>query len=342
MSDELDILFRAEGALGHITLNRPSVLNALTLPMCQSVLARLADWASDPKIACVLIDAVPGRAFCSGGDIRAVHDWGRAGDPRALEFFAAEYRMNAAIGRFPKSYVALLDGIVMGGGAGISVHGKYRVATENALFAMPETGIGFFTDVGGGYFLSRCPGATGMYLGLTGARLRAADLLYCGLATHYVPSGRLSAIAPRLAGGEIAEMVLAALSSGPESASLATRRDAVDRVFSAPSVDEIFVRLTREGDWGENIARLLSRCSPTSLRIVHRQLREGAVLDLPGCLRMEFGIVREILKGHDFYEGVRAALIDKDHTPHWRPAKIEEVTAEYIERHFRAVTDFEP
>src|SRR5688572_13334223 len=185
------ILFRVEGALARVTLNRPQALNALTLDMCAALQRQLAAWAEDPNIATVAIDAVPGRAFCAGGDIRIVSQWGQENDPRALEFFRTEYALNSFIKHFPKPYVALIDGICMGGGVGISIHGSHRVVTEKALFAMPETAIGFFTDVGGSYFLSRMPGATGIYLGLTGARIKAADMLYVGAATHFVPSTEL-------------------------------------------------------------------------------------------------------------------------------------------------------
>jgi len=302
--------------------------------MCATVLRALSDWEDDPDIAAIVIDAVPGRAFCAGGDIRAVYDLGKAGDPRVLDFFATEYRMNAAIAGCAKPYISILNGAVMGGGAGISVHGRFRVATENTVFAMPETAIGFFPDVGGSFFLSRCPGAVGMYLGLTGVRIDAADMKCAGLATHYVPAACATELISRLSCGEDPEHALAAFSADAGRSQLRENRAMIDRVFGAGSVEKILKGLTAEKDWGTETAELLRARSPTSLRLVHRQLREGATRDLVGCLEMELGIAAKILKGHDFYEGVRAALVDKDQTPHWRPATVEEVDAEEINHFF--------
>ncbi len=331
---EPHIIVRKEGALGRLTLNRPSVLNALTQAMFEKVLQALFDWERDPQIAAVLIDAGPGRAFCVGGDIRAVYDLGRADDPRVVDFFATEYRMITAIACFPKPYISVLDGIVMGGGAGITVHGGFRVATENTLFAMPETAIGFFPDVGGSYFLSRCPGAVGMYLGLTGSRIDAADMIYAGLATHYVPNARIAELVSHLIRGDPPDTVLAALVEAEGNSKLSENRSAIDRAFSAESVVKIILGLTAEKEWGRETVELLRTRSPTSLSLVHRQLCEGSTRGLEGCLEMELGIAKKILKGHDFYEGVRAVLIDRDQTPHWRPARIEQVDADQISELF--------
>jgi enoyl-CoA hydratase len=328
------IIVRKSGVLGRLTLNRPEALNALTTEMCRTIARHLSAWERDNTVKAVLIDAVPGRAFCAGGDIRAVYEWSRAGDPRALEFFTVEYAMNRRIAHFPKPYIALLDGIVMGGGAGISVHGKYRVATEATLFAMPETAIGFFPDVGGTYFLPRCPGAIGMYLGLTSARINAADMLHAGLATHFVAQSSAAGIAPRLAEGEGPQLLLEALAGNAGTSSLAGLRNAIDRNFSAPSVEEILSRLTADGEWGAGTATLLRQSSPTSLKLAHRALLEGASLSLEECLDMELQISAEILRGHDFFEGVRAALIDKDQSPRWQPARLEEIGASQISRYF--------
>lgn len=201
MDEEPEVLFERRGVAGVITLNRPKALNALTLGMVRSIHPQLIAWADDPKIHCVVIEAAGERAFCAGGDIRALYDWERAGDSTALDFWREEYRLNTYIKRYKKPFIALMNGINMGGGVGVSVHGSHRVATENLSFAMPETGIGLFPDVGGTYFLPRCPGATGMYLGLTGTRLKAADAIYAGIADVYVPSVRLDVLKDRLAGG---------------------------------------------------------------------------------------------------------------------------------------------
>jgi enoyl-CoA hydratase len=328
------IIIRRQGVLGRLTLNRPCTLNALTKPMFEAVSQALLDWEGDPNIAAILIDAGPGRAFCAGGDGRAIYELGKAGDPQALEIFATEYRMNAAIARFPKPYISILDGLVLGGGAGISVHGQYRVATENTLFAMPETAIGFFPDVGGSFFLSRCPGKIGLYLGLTGSQIDAADMLYAGLATHYIPQAKIAAVILRFARGEDPEQVLFELTSDPGSSTLSQNHAAIDRVFGVGSLEKILIGLTTEEEWGAKTAELLRRRSPTSLCLVHRQLIEGAKRELESCLEMELAIAKKMLKGHDFYEGVRAVLVDKDQTPNWRPARIEDVDAEKIESFF--------
>src|SRR5258706_8661015 len=257
-----DILLSREGVLGHIALNRPKALNALTHEMCASILGQLREWARDPEVNTVLLDAVPGRAFCAGGDLRAIYESGRKHNGTAPAFFATEYRLNAAVKHFPKPYVALIDGIAFGGGVGISVHGSHRVASENALFAMPETGIGLYPDVGGSYFLPRLPGELGMYLALTGARLGPADMAYAGIATHFVPAAKFAAIAPRLAQGEAVDSVLESLKEGPGPAPLADHRAQIDRVFSAPSMEAVLQRLGKEGAWGKETATLLAANSP--------------------------------------------------------------------------------
>jgi enoyl-CoA hydratase len=332
--NEAHLIARKEGALGRLTLNRPKALNALTQPMCEAVHHALSAWEDDPAIAAVLLDAVPGPAFCAGGDIRAIYDLGKAGDPGALEFFVTEYNMIAAIARFTKPYISILDGVAMGGGAGISVHGGFRVVTENTLFAMPETAIGFFPDVGGSYFLSRCPGATGLYLGLTASRIDAADMIYLRLATHYLAQARIEELVMRLVRGEAPENVLDALASAPDNSKLSEIRTVIDHTFSAGSLEKILIGLTAEKDWGRDTAALLRRRSPTSLSLVQRQLREGAARSLESCLEMELGITGKLLNGHDFYEGVRATLIDKDQTPHWCPDRIEDVDAKKIVEFF--------
>jgi len=332
--DNSDVLFRREGVLGRITLNRPKALNALTHEMCASMLRQLGDWAQDPSVAAVLIDAVPGRAFCAGGDILAISESGRRRDGAAAAFFTTEYRLNAAIKHFPKPYIALIDGIVFGGGVGVTVHGSHRVVGENALFAMPETAIGLFPDVGGSYFLPRLPGEIGTYLALTGARIRPADMLYAGIATHCVPGARLSGLAPRLAQGELPDALLASLAEDPGLAPLAAHRAAIDRAFAAASVEAILESLADEGPWGEETAVLLAARSPTSLKLTLRQMREGRNLDFDSCMRMEFRLTAHVLEGHDLYEGVRALLIDKDQCPRWRPATLEAVSDAKIAQYF--------
>jgi len=329
-----DIVFCREGALGRMTLNRPKALNALTHEMCASMLRQLRIWAADPAIRAVLIDAVPGRAFCAGGDLRAIYELGRKKDPKAREFFATEYRLNATIKHFPKRYVALIDGIAMGGGMGVSVHGSHLVVGEHALSSMPETAIGLYPDVGGTYFLPRLPGELGMYLALTGERLTAADMVYAGIATHFVPSGKFAEIAPRLAQGELADTVLASLAADPGPPPLVPHRGAIDRAFSAPSLEAILQALDHEGAWGKETAARLATRSPTSLKLTFRAMREGRRLRFDSCIRMEYRLTMRLLDGHDFYEGVRATLIDKDQRPHWQPASLDGASDADIDRYF--------
>jgi len=332
--DSKDILFRREGRLGHITLNRPKALNALTRHMCTAMLAQLRLWKDDPEIRAVVIDAVPGRAFCAGGDIRAISQMGKRRDGSAAEFFADEYRLNAAVKHFGKPYIALIGGIAFGGGVGISIHGSQRVASENALFAMPETAIGLFPDVGGTYALPRLPGEIGMYLALTGARLGPADMRYTKIATHYVPNAKFGEIVQRLSNGEDAEMILLGIAAEPGPPPLASHREGVDRVFAQGSVEAILNALEDEGEWGKQTAASLATRSPTSLKITFRAMREGRSMDFDSCMRMEYRITMRALEGHDFYEGVRAALIDKDQRPIWQPESLAVIDDNEIARYF--------
>jgi enoyl-CoA hydratase len=309
--------------------------------MCASILGQLREWARDPEVSAVLIDAVPGRAFCAGGDLRAIYESGRKHDGTAQAFFTTEYRLNAAVKHFPKPYVALINGIAMGGGVGVSVHGSYRAASENALFAMPETGIGLFPDVGGSYFLPRLPGELGMYLALTGARIGPADMIYTGVATHFIPGAKLTAIAPRLAEGEPVNHVLESIKEHPGPPPLADYRASINRVFSGHSMEDLMQALNEEGAWGKETASLLGERSPTSLKLTFRQMREGRSLDFDSCMRMEYRLTNRALEGHDFYEGVRVTLIDKGKRPHWQPPTLETVSDAAIAPFFVTLGDRE-
>ena len=336
-----DVILRREGELGRITLNRPKALNALNLEMCAAMLRQLHEWALDPAVRAVVIDAVPGRAFCAGGDLKDIYDWGRAKDERAARYFTTEYRLNAAIRHFEKPYVALIDGLTMGGGAGVSIHGSFRVVSENTVFAMPETAIGLFPDIGASYFLSHLPGEIGAYLALTGLRITPADMIYTGLATHLIPAGKHPEILSRLSRGESVADVLDGLTAGAGDAPLANLREAIDRAFAKDSVSAILAALSNEGDWGMKTADLLRTRSPTSLELTFRAIRRGASLEFNECMRMEFRLTTRILSGHDFYEGVRAAIIDKNQTPRWQPDRLDAVNAETIEKHFDPLGDDE-
>lgn len=329
--------------LAEVTLDRPRALNALDLEMIRALRAALEEARSDARLRAVVVTGAGGRAFCAGGDVRdVVLDIRAAGEGTgdgalARTFFLEEYGLNHAIARFEKPWISLLDGIVMGGGAGISVHGSHRVATERTLFAMPETGIGFFPDVGASYFLPRCPGEIGTWLALTGARLGPGDLLVAGLATHLVGSAALPAIVAELAHGLATEpstvaidRVLAAHATPAPAVLLnAMRRDVIDRCFAGDSVGDILVALEREKGVGaafadETIATLRSM-SPTSLVATLVLLRAGRHRTLEDALAAEYRASQAFARMPDFMEGVRAVLIDKDKSPKWRPAKLEEV-----------------
>ncbi len=330
-----DILFERRGAAGLISLNRPKALNALTQGMVVAGKAQLDAWAHDDAIKCVIIRGEGERAFCAGGDIRALYESGKTGTPYALDFYRDEYRLDAAIKHFPKPYIALMHGIVMGGGVGVSVHGSHRVASETTVFAMPETGIGLFPDVGGSYFLARAPGALGMYLALTGARLKTADTLYAGIVTHFVPGGKWDRLMARVADGEAPDAVLDELKENVPDTYLTEHRAAIDRVFAKGSVEEIVAALDAEHtDWSRDTAKIIRTKSPTATKLAFRQIREGAKLAFDDCMKMEFRMVNRVVAGHDFYEGVRATIIDKDGAPNWKPAKLEEVSDAEIDAYF--------
>jgi enoyl-CoA hydratase len=335
MTDESEVLFERRGAAGLITLNRPKALNALTHGMCLAMKAQLDEWAMDAAIKTVVVRGAGERAFCAGGDIRALYDSGRAGTPYALDFYRDEYILDAMIKHFPKPYVALIRGIVMGGGVGVSLNGSHRVADESTMFAMPETGIGLFPDVGGSYFLPRLPGETGMYLALTGARLKSADALNSGVATHFVPAANTDALIERLATGDAPDAAITALAGDAGAPPLAQHQALIDRCFAGNSVETILSALAAElNEWAVATATTIRTKSPTSLKLAFRQLREGRRLAFDDCMRMEFRMVNRVIAGHDFYEGVRATIIDKDQSPKWQPATLEAVSDAEIDAYF--------
>ncbi|MFI5021166.1 MAG: enoyl-CoA hydratase/isomerase family protein [Alphaproteobacteria bacterium] len=347
MTETEDILFARQGPLALITLNRPKALNALTLEMMTALDPRLDAWEADPSVAAVVIRGAGERAFCAGGDIRALYD-SRAEGNRAYraEFYREEYTQNRRIFRLSKPYVALVDGIAMGGGVGLSVHGSHRVATERTLFAMPETGIGLFPDVGASYFLPRLPGALGMYLGLTGARLKTADCLYTGIATHYVPSAELPALVEALAAADLrrgkaaVDALLASFAQDPGTAALAEHRAAIDRCFGAESVEAIIAALEGEATpWAKETLAVLAAKSPTSLKLTFRALEEGTALDFEEAMIMEYRLCQYCMDGHDFFEGVRAVIIDKRAAPKWEPPTLAAVSADELDRAFAPRAD---
>src|SRR5690606_9822849 len=280
-----DILFERRGRAGIVTLNRPKALNALTHAMVTAMAGQLKAWASDPAVQRVVIKAAGEKAFCAGGDIRRIYDMGKAGDPHQLDFFADEYRLNAQIKHYPKPVVALIDGICMGGGVGISVHGSHRVGTERITFAMPETGIGFFPDVGGSYFLPRMPAETGMYCALTAGRLQQADALWTGVLTHAMASPDLAALEAALAQESDLEAALRRFATDAGPAPIAERAAAIEDAFGRGSGSAVLAALDASSDaWAVDTAAMIRSRSPMSLAITFRQVREGATLDFDACM----------------------------------------------------------
>ena len=325
MQDEQTVIARRDGRVGRIVLNRPQALNALDLAMIRACTRALTEWRDDPHVHGVVIEGAGDRAFCAGGDVRALRQYELDGEHHNAEtFFREEYELNLMIATYPKPYVALIDGICMGGGIGLSVHAPYRVATEHAAFAMPETAIGFFPDIGATFFLPRLPGEIGTYLGLTGLRMQGADAVHAGLATHFTPRAELPALSHALA--EYGPAALGCHAAPLPAFSLASQRAAIDRCFGADSMREIVQRLEASGDeWAARTLAALRAVSPSALCWTLEALRRGANLTLPQCQSAELALTRTTMRHPDFAEGVRAMVVDKDRKPRWQPARIEEV-----------------
>lgn len=322
------------GDIGIITLNRPQALNALTHDMIHLMHDQLKKWAKATSIKAVIVRAVEGRAFCAGGDLKLTYDRSREKHPMRAIFFHDEYALNKFIFHFPKPYIAFLDGITMGGGVGISIHGSHRVATEKLLFAMPETGIGFFPDVGGTYFLPRLPGYMGYYLGLTGARLKVDDALHLGLVTDKVDSASLEDLLQALAAEKLAgdakravSEVIKQFSAGSAPSSLALAQPIIDECFSKSSMESILSALRGSSHpLCQEALTQLSKKSPTSLKVTLKAFSLTKDLDFDAVMEQEYRLARHFLDGHDFPEGIRAVIIDKDQMPHWEPSTLDAVT----------------
>lgn len=335
------IVARREGALGHVTLNRPAAYNALTLEMVEAIDAALDAWECDPQVALVMIDGAGGKAFCAGGDIRALYEDARAGRHAALTaFFRAEYRLNARLARYPKPIVAVMDGMTMGGGIGLGAHASHRVVTDRSVLAMPEVKIGFAPDVGGTYLLARAPGDLGLHLALTGGRLDAGDALLCGLADVAIPSGGLHDLRIALArcrDGDDAWARLHDLAIAPPPGPLAAAQPWIDRCYAGGTVEEILAALEAAPEPEARAAAAeIAGNAPTSLKVTLKALRDARGLDLAACLEVEFRISRSITRRPDFVEGVRAAVVDKDRDPRWHPARLGDVDRQDVLRHFKA------
>ncbi|XP_025259676.1 3-hydroxyisobutyryl-CoA hydrolase, mitochondrial isoform X1 [Theropithecus gelada] len=343
-----DVLLEKKGCAGVITLNRPKLLNTLTFNMIRQIYSQLKKWEQDPETFLIIIKGAGGKAFCAGGDIRVISEAEKAKQNIAPVFFRVEYMLNNAIGSCQKPYVALIHGITMGGGVGLSVHGQFRVATEKCLFAMPETAIGLFPDVGGGYFLPRLQGKLGYFLALTGFRLKGRDVYRAGIATHFVDSEKLAMLEEDLLAlkSPSKENIASVLENyhteskidRDKSFMLEEHMDKINSCFSANTVEEIIENLKQDGSsFALEQLKVINKMSPTSLKITLRQLMEGSSKTLQEVLTMEYRLSQACMRGHDFHEGVRAVLIDKDQSPKWKPADLKEVTDEDLNNHFKSL-----
>ena len=340
MTRTSEILFERRGTAGVVILNRPQALNAVTHAMVRVLADTLAAWADDDAVTRVIVTAPAGRAFSAGGDLRALYELGRAKRyDEALAYWWDEYRLNTLIKHYRKPYVALIDGVVMGGGVGISIHGSHRVAGDAFSFAMPEAGIGFFPDVGATWLLPRLPGELGTYCALTGERLDAADAMAGGgVATHCVKSAAFPDLVEGLCGAIPVDALLAAFAQPPGEGTLMRHRSAIDRLFQASRVEDILAGLDAEtgpdSDFARRTAAAIRGKSPRSLKLALALLRRGRTLDFDECMRTEYRVVSRIVRAEDLYEGIRAVIIDKDQAPHWRPAALEAISEGEVERYF--------
>lgn len=335
-----EVLFERRGRLGVVTLNRPQAVNALTAGMASAMLEQLTLWADEDAVAAVLVHGAGERGLCAGGDIVAIYRDMLDGGDATAEFWAEEYRLNALISGYPKPYVAFMDGLVLGGGVGISAHGSVRIVTERTRMGMPETTIGFVPDVGGTLLLSRSPGESGTHAALTGAHLSGADALFLGLADHFVPSARLAELAEALQ-SEAAEDAVARFAEEAPPSVLAAQQEWIDACYSSDNAGEIVRRLRAVGGEAADAADTIEAKSPTAVKVALESLRRVRGLGLEEALEQEYRVGLRFLAGPDFREGIRAQVVDKDRNPHWRPATLAEVSRGDVESYFAPLGDRE-
>jgi len=336
-----DVVVRAHGRLRRLTLNRPQTFNALTLDMAVTMKAFLRAWAADAAVGAVLIDGAGGRGLCAGGDLRALYDAAKTDSAFPAKYWATEYKLDVLIARYPKPLVAIMDGLVMGGGVGLSAHAAHRVVTDRSAVAMPECAIGLVPDVGASFLLARAPGLTGTHLALTGSRMAAADAIFSGFADIHIPVPRIAEIPAALADCRSAVEVsarLAAMSTPPASGRLAAARPWIDRRYGGDRVEDILARLRDCDTDAAHAARdAMGKASPTSLKVTLRNVRAAAAFKrVEESFRQDYRIVLACIAGHDFIEGIRATIVDKDRKPAWRPGTVEAVTPDIVERHFKS------
>ena len=339
-----DIFFSRESHIGLITLQRVQALNALTLPMIIALQQQLTEWQQDDDIHAVVIQAAPGKAFCAGGDVRWIYDKGATDPQEQLQFFWHEYRLNYFIHQFSKPYIALMDGITMGGGVGISLHGSHPVASERFVFAMPETGIGFFPDIGASYLLTQCPHSAGVYLGLTGNRIGAADAEELGLVQAIVAADHFQNIIDCLVESDLStgaharvDVCLQYFAILPQLAPILDLAPAIHRAFHHADVESVMSALADGKDgWSHETLAILQQKAPLSLKVTLAQLQKARSINMADCIKMDYCLVGHFMSDPDFYEGVRALLIDKDKMPHWKPKALSSINATMVEDYFKS------
>ncbi|HVI99400.1 MAG TPA: enoyl-CoA hydratase/isomerase family protein [Sphingomonas sp.] len=339
-----DVLTLIDRRVGRIRLNRPKALHALDTEMCLAMAAALEAWRGDLAVEAVMIDHADGRGFCAGGDIRKVAESAKGDGVAARRFFFEEYRMNHRLFAYAKPIVTFMDGITMGGGVGISLPARYRVATENTKFAMPETGIGLFPDVGGGWYLSRLPGRMGQFLALTGHRLDGAECAALGLATHYLPAAALDETKRRIAHDpQHIAAILDDLAVDPPAGAILARRDEIDRLFASDTLEDVLAALAADGGaWAAEQLAVLNTKSPQTMKVSLRLLADGArMATFADEMAQEYAVASRVVQRHDFLEGVRAVIVDKDNAPEWNPATAEGVTEHVIDQIFAPLPDGE-
>ena len=335
-----EVLFERRGGLGVVTLNRPQAVNALTAGMASAMLVQLTLWADDDAVAAVLVHGAGDRGLCAGGDIVAIYRDMLDGGDATADFWAEEYRMNALISGYPKPYVAFMDGLVLGGGVGISAHGSVRIVTERTRMGMPETTIGFVPDVGGTLLLSRSPGESGTHAALTGAHLSGADALFLGLADHFVPSAKLAELAEALE-SEAADDAVARFAEEAPPSVLAAQQEWIDACYSSDDAGEIVRRLRAVGGEASDAADTIEAKAPTAVKVALESLRRVRGRGLEEALKQEYRVGLRFLSGPDFREGIRAQVVDKDRNPHWKPATLAEVSRGDVESYFAPLGDRE-
>ncbi|PHP21727.1 enoyl-CoA hydratase [Sphingobium sp. IP1] len=339
-----DVLIAVEGGVGRLRLNRPKAIHALTRAMCATMTDALLAWQDDVSIRAVMIDHAEGRGFCAGGDIRLIAESAAGDNLAARDFFATEYRLNHLLFTYGKPVIAFMDGITMGGGVGIAQPARYRVATERTVYAMPETGIGLFPDVGGGWYLSRLPGRSGRYLAVTGARIDGADAIALGLATDYLPSDRLEeAKAAIIADPFDIGAVLARFAATPPDSHFAARLPDIDRLFASDRLEDIYAALRADGsDWAQAQLTALETKSPQTMKVALRQLAQASRLTrFVDNMAMEYDLACRIIARPDIVEGVRALIVDKDNQPRWNPPTVEAVTDQLVDAIFAPLPEGE-